>query len=494
MAIYHMSIKIVSRAAGRSAVAAAAYRSCSRIENERDGIVHDYTRKRGLVDAGIVLPGIAPERFAERSVLWNEVEAAERSRNAQLAREFEVALPHELPRDGQLALVLELCRALAAEGMVCDWAIHDAGGDGHNVHAHILCPMRSCGEDGFLAKAVTAYTVRLDGAEAEMTAAELGDARSRGEQWEKVYTYRCGNERRQLTPSESERWDGCKRQGKDPVKAKRELNDWNSPENAERWRKSWADMQNRALSEAGAAERVDHRSYERQGVERAAALHEGPYVNKIEREQEARAERRGDAYEPVTDRRRENVAVAALNHAMAAMRREAEALARAIDAARERAAAWFRKKSDAAAARRASFIRRHESVAMARAAWAERGRVSDAVGRGIAEVFAKPSENHFNELQRRLAGDGVSMGFNADRTDLVFSRHGARVTASGIGSPLPDLMRASRSVNKCGVTAAELSARAQSLMSERDRGADAPQGPRTITVELDGPDRTRRRR
>lgn len=483
MAMYHMSIKIVSRATGRSAVASAAYRSCSKIENERDGITHDYTRKRGLVAEGVVLPEGAPERFADRSTLWNEVEAVERSGNAQLAREFEVALPHDLNAWQRVELTLALCHKLADEGMVCDWAIHDADGDNHNIHAHILCPMRSCDEGGFLAKAVTAYTVRLDGIEAEMTAAELKDARARGDEWEKVYTYRRGDERRRLTPSEAGEWKGAKRQGKDPVKAKRELNDWNNPENAERWRATWADLQNGFLAKAESAARVDHRSYARRGVERVATRHEGPYINKIEKEAEARAAREGVAYEPVTDRRRENVAIAALNRAMAAMRRQAAAAARAIDAARDRAATWFHKKADALTARRASFIKKHESVARARAARTESGKVSAEVGKRIAEVFSKPSENHFNELQRRIAEAGVSMRFNADKTDLVFERHGSKVTATEAGRPLPDLIKASVAANKRAVTAEELKAKARAAMA--DRQVAKPQTPRTITVEVD---------
>lgn len=483
MAMYHMTIKIVSRATGRSAVASAAYRSCSKIENERDGLVHDYTRKRGLVADGVVLPDGAPDRFADRSILWNEVEAVERSGNAQLAREFEVALPHDLSAWQRVELTLALCHELAAEGMVCDWAIHDADGDNHNIHAHILCPMRSVDENGFLAKAVTAYTVRLDGIEAEMTAAELKEARARGDEWEKVYTYRLGNERRQLTPSESEEWEGCKRQGKDPVKSKREMNDWNNPENAERWRAAWADLQNGFLARAESAERVDHRSYARRGVERVATRHEGPYINKIEKEAEARAEREGVAYEPVTDRRRENIAIAALNRAMAAMRRQADAAARAIDAARDRAASWFQKKADALTARRASFIKKHESVARARAHRTESGKVSAEVGKRIAEVFAKPSENHFNELQRRLAEAGVSMRYTADKTDLVFERHGSKVTATETGRSLPNLIKASVAANKRAVTAEELKAKARAAMA--DRQVAKPQTPRTITVEVD---------
>ena len=495
MAMYHMTLKIVSRAAGRSAVAAAAYRSCSKIENARDGITHDYTRKGGLVAEGVVLPASAPERFADRAALWNEVESTERSAKAQLAREFEFALPHELSSWQRVELTLAFCRELAAEGMICDWAIHDAGGDGHNVHAHVMCPLRSCDENGFLAKSVNVYTVRLGGVEEEMTAAELKEARARGEEWEKVYTYRLGGERRQLTPSEAEEWEGCKRQGKTPVQASRYLNDWNDKENAERWRAAWAALQNGFLSKAECASRVDHRSYADRGIDRVATRHEGPYVNKLEKEAEARAAREGAAYEPVTDRRRENIAIAVLNRAMAAMRRQADAAARAIDAARDRATTWFHKKADAITARRASFIKRHESIARVRAARAESGKVSAEVGKRIAEVFAKPSENHFNELQRRLAEAGVSMRYNSDKTDLVFERHGSKVTAAEVGRPLPDLIKASVAVSKANkrtVTASELRSRAESVMTDRRTMESQP--PRTITVEVEDHGRNRRKR
>ena len=158
-----------------------------------------------------------------------------------------------------------------------------------------MCPLRSCDKQ-FLAKSVNVYTVRLGGVEEEMTAAELKEARARGEEWEKVYTYRLGGERRQLTPSEAEEWEGCKRQGKTPVQASRYLNDWNDKENAERWRAAWAALQNGFLSKAESEARVDHRSYADRGIERVATRHEGPYVNKLEKEAAARAAREGVAY------------------------------------------------------------------------------------------------------------------------------------------------------------------------------------------------------
>ena len=95
MAIYHLEAKIVSRGAGRSAVAAAAYLSCSKILNDYDGIQHDYTRKKGLVWQEVFLPEFAPSEWKERSVLWNAVEENEKTKDSRLAREFVVALPIE---------------------------------------------------------------------------------------------------------------------------------------------------------------------------------------------------------------------------------------------------------------------------------------------------------------------------------------------------------------------------------------------------------------
>ena len=105
MAIYHCSIKIIKRSQGRSAVAAAAYRSGENLINKWDGITHDYTRKGGVVHTEILLPMYAPTAFQDRSFLWNSVEEIEQSRNAQLAREIEIALPMELSREEQIRLV-----------------------------------------------------------------------------------------------------------------------------------------------------------------------------------------------------------------------------------------------------------------------------------------------------------------------------------------------------------------------------------------------------
>ena len=105
IAIFHCSVKIIKRSTGRSSVAAAAYRSGEKLVNEWDGMTHDFTRKGGIVHTEIMLPIHVPPEFADRSTLWNSVEEIEKSATAQLAREIEMALPVELSRTEQLALV-----------------------------------------------------------------------------------------------------------------------------------------------------------------------------------------------------------------------------------------------------------------------------------------------------------------------------------------------------------------------------------------------------
>ena len=104
VAIYHFSAKVISRSSGRSAVAAAAYRSASVLRDEREGRTHDFSRKADVVHSEILLPEGAPERWADRGVLWNAVEAAEKRKDAQLAREIEFALPRDVSREEGVAL------------------------------------------------------------------------------------------------------------------------------------------------------------------------------------------------------------------------------------------------------------------------------------------------------------------------------------------------------------------------------------------------------
>lgn len=336
MASYHFSVQVVSRGSGRSSVACAAYRAAEKLTCERDGLVHDYTRKQGVLHSEIALPEHAPERWLDRSTLWNEVEATERRADAQLARETVFAVPHELTREQQIEFCCDAVQGLyVSRGMVADWALHDAGGDGHNVHCHVLCPLRSCDESGFLAKSVNVYTVRnAEGEERQATTAEFRELKGLG--WEKVYKYRLGNEYRELTASQAEEWDGCKRVSKNAVQEARYLNDWNDPGNVERWREAFCDMQNAALERAGSEARVDHRSYERQGVERIAQRHEGPQVRAIERKAERESVARGVEYAPVTDRAAENAAVREHNAILARVEATLDAMRRQVEAMRDR--------------------------------------------------------------------------------------------------------------------------------------------------------------
>ena len=126
MAIYHCSVKIIGRSAGRSSVAAAAYRSGECLTNEYDGVKHDFTKKNWVEFTEIMLPANAPEEYKDRSTIWNAVEWAEKSQDAQLAREFEVALPVELTREQQIEVVEKfVVENLVSQGMIADIALHN---------------------------------------------------------------------------------------------------------------------------------------------------------------------------------------------------------------------------------------------------------------------------------------------------------------------------------------------------------------------------------
>ena len=155
MAIYHFSVKVISRAEGRSAVAAAAYRSASALQDERLGRIHDFTGKDDVIHSEVLLPSGAPERLADRTTLWNEVEATERRKDAQLAREVEFALPRELTPEQSVELARAFVdRQFVSRGMVADlnvhWSIADDGEP--KPHAHVMLSMREVGPNGFGSK------------------------------------------------------------------------------------------------------------------------------------------------------------------------------------------------------------------------------------------------------------------------------------------------------------------------------------------------------
>ena len=246
LASYHLAVKAISRSVGRSATAAAAYRAGVEITDERQGLVHDYTRKAGIEHREIVVPDDAPAWASDRSALWNAAEHAERRKDAKVAREYEIALPAEISADERRELAMEFARHISDRyGVAVDVAIHAPGreGDQRNHHAHLLTTTRQVGPEGLGAK-----TRELD------------------------------------------------------VKA-------TASAEVEHLRETWSGMQNRALERAKVAERVDHRSFERQGAQQEATVHMGPRVSGMERRAAQIAVREGRTYEPVTKVARHNAGV-----------------------------------------------------------------------------------------------------------------------------------------------------------------------------------------
>ena len=288
MAIYHLEAKVVSRGAGRSACAASAYLSCSRIYNNYDGVQHDYTRKRGLVAQQVFLPPNAPREWSDRETLWNAVEAAEKTKDSRLAREFVVALPVEFDKVKWFRLLSGFIQTqFVSQGMCADMAIHDT--DGHNPHAHILLTVRPLNPDGtWQAKTEKEYLCVKDGIEKGFTAAEIKTAQAEG--WEKQYQYkldRSGKKKAYFPPSVAEA-QGLERASKYPKSTKFGRQNpiserWNSEEQLCLWREAWAEYVNRFLEQAGLEERIDHRSFADQGRDEQPTIHEGVAARAMEK-------------------------------------------------------------------------------------------------------------------------------------------------------------------------------------------------------------------
>ena len=285
MAIYHLEAKVVSRGAGRSAVAASAYLSCSRLYNDYDGIQHDYTKKQGLVWQEVFLPEYAPQEWKDREQLWNAVEKVETAKDSRLAREFVVALPMELSREEQIELLQEFIQEqFLSDGMCADAAIHDT--DGHNPHAHILLTVRPLDKQGkWQYKTEKEYLCMKNSEERGFTAAEFRAAQNEG--WEKQYPYKVGKKKVYMTPSAAEA-QGLVRADKHPKSTRYGRQNpisehWNSEEQLVTWRAAWADMSNRHLERAGREERIDHRSNAARGIDEIPTIHEGAAAQALER-------------------------------------------------------------------------------------------------------------------------------------------------------------------------------------------------------------------
>lgn len=284
MAIYHFEAKVITRGTGRSVVAAAAYASCSQIYNDYDGINHDYTRKQGCVYSEIFLPTNVPTEWQDRAELWNAVEAAEKSKDSQLARELIVALPIELQIDEWKSIlktfITENC---VDKGMCADVSIHDT--DGHNPHAHILLTMRPLDDKGkWQAKTQKEYLCKRGDDEQGFTADEFKSAQADG--WEKQYQYFVGKKKIYMTPSEAKA-QSLERASKNPKSTRYGRQnpicaEWNSEEQITVWRKAWEDVTNVELKRKNALEHIDCRSFKDRGIDEQPTIHEGVTARIIE--------------------------------------------------------------------------------------------------------------------------------------------------------------------------------------------------------------------
>lgn len=221
MAIYHFSVKNVSRSKGQSVVACAAYRAGEKLNDERYGKEQDYTKKLGVEFKRIYAPKNAKKELLNREKLWNTVEAIETRKNSQLSREFEIAFPCELDQQQREQMLNELCdKIVERHNVIVDAVIHaphvKGGSDERNYHAHIMFTTRSINERGELDKKT------------------------------------------------------------------REFNDKGRDE-VQHWRESFAELCNRHLERAGSHERVDHRSYAERRLEFEPTIHEGSKVTQLRR-------------------------------------------------------------------------------------------------------------------------------------------------------------------------------------------------------------------
>ena len=237
----HFKITIVKRSQGQSAVAGAAYQSGERLFSEYDQKTKFYNKKKELVHAEIMLPSHAPPGYADRATLWNAVEAVENQWNSQLARRIVQAFPVEVPKEQYFSMIKEFCQEqFVSKGMIADFAIHDKG-DG-NPHAHILLTLRAMDEHGrWLPKARKVYDLDENGERIRLPSGN----------------WKCHKEN---------------------------TVDWNDQKYAEVWRHGWETITNRYLEAAGRPERVDLRSFERQGIQQmdvSKFYHGGYYLEEL---------------------------------------------------------------------------------------------------------------------------------------------------------------------------------------------------------------------
>ncbi|MGA0546830.1 MobQ family relaxase [Brevundimonas sp. VNH65] len=228
MALFSMRVQVIKRSAGKSVVAAAAYRASERLHDARQGITHDYSRKGGVIHTELLIPSDAPAwtHGLDREALWNMVDARERRRDSQTARELRIMIPRELNPQERISVVREFVqRSFVSKGMVADVCWHDkVASDGQSQpHAHVMLTMRPLTPEGFGDKA-----------------------------------------RHDMVPEPSGRTQPDGR----PVLVESNPDSWNSAAYYERCREDWESTANAALERAGSAERIDRRSYLERGLAR----------------------------------------------------------------------------------------------------------------------------------------------------------------------------------------------------------------------------------
>ena len=245
MALYHFSVKQVSRGKGQTVVNSAAYISGQKLYNDYYGQTHDYTKKSGVVFTEILTPEYVPERLTDRETLWNEVEKIEKGKRAQLAYSFDIALQNELTLDENIELAREFCQEqFVARGMIVDLAVHEGKSKNEdepdNPHFHVLAPIRPITEESWGNKQKREYVLDEDGN-------RIKDAK-----------------------------------GNDVFNAV-STTGWNDPELLKEWRRAWTEKVNEKFRECHMAARIDHRSYKEQGIDLIPTIHEGYEVRAMEK-------------------------------------------------------------------------------------------------------------------------------------------------------------------------------------------------------------------
>ncbi len=244
MALYHFHVDQIKRSAGQSAIAAAAYRAGEKLYSEYYGETNDFTRKGGVLHTEILLPSNAPPEYAERQTLWNAVEKVEKNKKAQLAYSFDIALQNELTQKENIALVRRFVREhFVSKGMIANLAVHEPDKENgiQNPHFHVMTTMRPLNPDGAWGnKQRREYALDDNG---ERIRDEKGD-----------YVFNAVH-----------------------------TTDWHEPETLEHWREAWCQMVNDEFERKGLDVRIDHRSYEAQGMEQIPTVHEGPLVQQMEK-------------------------------------------------------------------------------------------------------------------------------------------------------------------------------------------------------------------